>query len=66
MMTSKLPAPAGHEQWYTAGRHTAVTAKTAQRPVRPEKPRKNPRNREITAGRHDAAPAVADTLVIPV
>jgi hypothetical protein len=58
-MTSKLPAPAGHEQWYTAGRHTGITAKCEQRPERREK-------RKITAGRLDAARTVPGRLVIPL
>jgi hypothetical protein len=59
----KLPAPAGHQQWYTASRHTGITAKCPQRPGRPK-------TRETTAGRRRAAQAaantIADTLVIPV
>jgi len=33
MMTSKLPAPAGQQQWYTAKHHTGVTSRCGQRPA---------------------------------
>jgi len=32
-MTSKLPAPAGQQQWYTPGSHTGITPAPAPAPA---------------------------------